>query len=50
VSALIGVNLGRALGWFDALRTVPKEELVELMGAILDRQPQVQPGPDAEAT
>jgi AcrR family transcriptional regulator len=50
VSALIGINLGRALGWFDALRTVPKEELVELIGAMLDGQTPVQPGLDGETT
>ena len=36
VSALIGINLGRALGWFDELKTVPKEQLVELVAALLD--------------
>jgi AcrR family transcriptional regulator len=36
VSALIGVNLGRALGWFDELKTVPKEQLVELVASLLD--------------
>lgn len=39
VSAVVGVNLGRALGWFDALKTVPREELVELIAAMLDSQP-----------
>jgi AcrR family transcriptional regulator len=37
VAALIGVNLGRALGWFDALASVPKDELVKLVTAMLDR-------------
>jgi AcrR family transcriptional regulator len=35
-AALIGVNLGRALGWVDALASVPKDELVELVTAMLD--------------
>jgi len=30
VSALIGINLGRALGWFDELQAVPREQLVDL--------------------
>jgi len=29
VSALIGISLGRALGWFDELVAVPKEHLVD---------------------
>jgi AcrR family transcriptional regulator len=36
VSALIGINLGRALGWFEELKTVPKAQLVELVTALLD--------------
>ena len=35
-SALIGVALGRALGWFDELRTVPRERLVDLVTEILE--------------
>lgn len=31
VSALIGISLGRALGWFDELMAVPKEHLVDLV-------------------
>ena len=31
VSALIGVSLGRSLGWFEELRTVPTSELVDLI-------------------
>jgi AcrR family transcriptional regulator len=31
VSALIGVSLGRSLGWFEELRTVPASELVDLI-------------------
>jgi AcrR family transcriptional regulator len=36
VSALIGISLGRALGWFDELMTVPKEHLVDLLIELLD--------------
>jgi AcrR family transcriptional regulator len=42
VAAVMGVNLGRALGWFDDLRTVPKEELVELIAAMIDGQQPAQ--------
>jgi AcrR family transcriptional regulator len=38
VAAVMGVNLGRALGWFDDLRTVPREDLVELVAAMIDGQ------------
>jgi AcrR family transcriptional regulator len=31
VSALLGINLGRSLGWFDEIRSVPREELVALI-------------------
>jgi len=31
VSALIGINLGRAQGWFDGIRSVPRDELIELI-------------------
>jgi AcrR family transcriptional regulator len=34
-SALIGVTLGRALGWFDELKAVPRERLVELITELL---------------
>jgi AcrR family transcriptional regulator len=37
VSALIGINLGRALGWFDQLRSVPPEHLVDQIVELLDR-------------
>jgi AcrR family transcriptional regulator len=40
VSALIGISLGRALGWFDHLKAVPKEHLVDLITALLS---EVQP-------
>jgi AcrR family transcriptional regulator len=35
VSALIGVSLGRSLGWFEELGSVPKEELVALVSDAL---------------
>jgi AcrR family transcriptional regulator len=31
VSALIGISLGRTLGWFDELMDVPREHLVDLV-------------------
>jgi AcrR family transcriptional regulator len=34
-SALLGINLGRALGWFPELQRVPKDELVELITDLL---------------
>jgi AcrR family transcriptional regulator len=42
VAAVMGVNLGRALGWFDDLRTVPREDLVELIAAMIDGQQPAQ--------
>jgi AcrR family transcriptional regulator len=36
VSALLGISLGRALGWFDELTAVPKEHLVDLVTELLD--------------
>jgi len=36
VSALIGISLGRALGWFDELIAVPKDRLVDLVAELLD--------------
>lgn len=36
VSALLGINLGRALGWFDDLAGEPRERLVGLIVATLD--------------
>jgi AcrR family transcriptional regulator len=35
VSALIGVSLARSLGWFEELRSVPKQELVDLLSEAL---------------
>jgi AcrR family transcriptional regulator len=31
VAALIGISLGRSLGWFDTLRSVPRNQLVNLI-------------------
>jgi AcrR family transcriptional regulator len=31
VSALLGISLGRSLGWFDEIRSAPREELVALV-------------------
>jgi hypothetical protein len=42
VAAVMGVNLGRALGWFDDLKTVPREELAELIAAMIDGQQPAQ--------
>jgi AcrR family transcriptional regulator len=35
VSALIGVSLARSLGWFEELRSVEKQELVDLLSEAL---------------
>ena len=35
VSALIGISLGRALGWFEDLKAVPREQLVALITDLL---------------
>jgi hypothetical protein len=40
----MGVNLGRALGWFDDLRTVPRDELVELVASMIDGGTPDRPG------
>jgi hypothetical protein len=43
VSALVGITLGRSLGWFDEIRSVPRDELVALivdgLGAITEDGP-----------
>jgi AcrR family transcriptional regulator len=31
VSALLGISLGRSLGWFEEMRSVPRDELVTLI-------------------
>jgi AcrR family transcriptional regulator len=36
-SALLGINLARALGWFPHLQRAPKDELVELITTLLDQ-------------
>jgi AcrR family transcriptional regulator len=36
VSALVGVTLGRALGWFDELAGIPKARLIEMATDLLD--------------
>jgi AcrR family transcriptional regulator len=38
-SALLGVSLGRALGWFPQLQRAPRDELVELITTLLDQPP-----------
>jgi hypothetical protein len=30
-SALVGISVGRSLGWFDEIRSVPRDELVALI-------------------
>jgi AcrR family transcriptional regulator len=44
VSALIGISLGRSLGWFEEIRSVPRDELVALiadaLGAITGNGPE----------
>ncbi len=35
VSALLGITLARALGWFEEIRSVPREELVDLIADAL---------------
>jgi AcrR family transcriptional regulator len=37
VSALIGINLGRSLGWFDEIQSAPREELVPFIVDALGR-------------
>jgi AcrR family transcriptional regulator len=43
VSALLGINLGRALGWFDELYSLPPEQLVDVVAALLDGDPGTAP-------
>jgi hypothetical protein len=44
VAALIGISLGRSLGWFEEIRSVPRDELVALivdaLGAITGNGPE----------
>jgi AcrR family transcriptional regulator len=39
-SALLGINLARALGWFPQVQRASKDELVELISLLLDQPPQ----------
>ena len=39
MAALMGINLGRAVGWFDELQSVPREQLVELVAELLGGRP-----------
>jgi AcrR family transcriptional regulator len=48
VSALIGINLGRALGWFDELPAVPREQLVDLIATLLGGD-RASPSGDADS-
>ncbi len=43
VSALMGINLGRALGWFDDLQAVPRGQLVDVIAALLGGDPDPAP-------
>jgi AcrR family transcriptional regulator len=49
VSALFGISLGRSLGWFDEIRSVPRDELVALivdaLGAITGDGPELKCDP-----
>jgi AcrR family transcriptional regulator len=38
VAALVGISLGRSLGWFGELTSVQRDVLVELLGAIFDTE------------
>ncbi len=31
VAAMLGITLSRSLGWFEEMRAVPKDELVDLI-------------------
>ncbi len=42
-SALLGIVLSRALGWFAQLHAVTREELVELITGLLDHEPDTAP-------
>jgi AcrR family transcriptional regulator len=35
VAAMLGISLSRSLGWFDEVRSVPKDELVALIAEVL---------------
>jgi hypothetical protein len=56
VSALLGVSLARSLGWFNEMRSVPKDELASLIAEALhdlireipplNGDPEILTGPD----
>jgi AcrR family transcriptional regulator len=48
-SALLGITLGRALGWFAQLHAVTREELVELITTLLDSEADTAPRTPAPA-
>jgi AcrR family transcriptional regulator len=48
-SALLGITLGRALGWFAQLHAVTREELVELITTLLDGEADSAPHAPAPA-
>ena len=48
VSALVGITLGRSLGWFDAIRSVPRDELVALIVDALGTITEDGPGASSE--
>jgi AcrR family transcriptional regulator len=43
-AALIGVTLGRALGWFEVLAASPRERVVEMVAALLDESEETAEG------
>jgi AcrR family transcriptional regulator len=46
VSALVGISLGRSLGWFDEIRSAPRDELVPVIVDTLGDQDDSDAGPD----
>jgi hypothetical protein len=46
VSALVGISLGRSLGWFDEIRSVPRDEIVafivDAIGGIIGDGPELE--------
>jgi AcrR family transcriptional regulator len=45
VAALIGISLGRSLSWFEELRTVPKEKLLNLLTELFNPESNDPPSP-----
>jgi hypothetical protein len=43
ISALLGITLSRAQGWFDDLMEDPRDHLVALIVAVLDDRPAAAP-------